>query len=104
MIRKLVATFLTVTLMGLLATPLSAYSAQGYVKLYNHTESELQVYLDGVHYGTVPTGYSPSWIPTDYGLHKVEVYKTGGYSSSYKYCEISYSYPNASVEIGRYDL
>lgn len=104
MIRKVIVPFLLMSLLGLLATPLSAYSAQGYVKLYNHTESELQVYLDGVPHGIVPTGTSPSWIPTDYGLHKVEVYKLGGYSSSYKYCEISYSYPNASVEIGRYDL
>lgn len=104
MVRKLLNTVLLGCLVALLATPLSAYSAQGYVKLYNHTDSELQVYLDGVLQGNVPTGISPSWIPTDYGLHKVEFYKTGSYSSCYKYCEISYSYPNANVEIGRYDL
>lgn len=104
MIRKLLTSILLMAVVALLSSPLSAYSSQGYVKLYNYTESELTVWLDGTQFGTIPAGYAPNWIPTDYGLHKVEVYKTGGYSSSYKYCEISYSYPNAQVEISKYDL
>ena len=104
MIRKLLTNLLLVSIVTLLSAPLSAYSAQGYVKLYNYTDTELNLYLDGTQYGTIPAGYSPNWIPTDYGLHKVEVSKAGGYHTSYKYCEISYSYPNANVEIGKYDL
>ena len=104
MVRKLITTVLMFITLGLLASPLSAYSCQGYVKLYNYTEAELTLYVDGSDMGTIPPGYSPNWIPTQYGLHKVEVYKTGCWRSAYKYCEISYSYPNADVEIGRYDL
>ena len=104
MIRKLFVSILLMGLVALLASPLSAYSCQGYVKLYNYTDCELQLYMDGTQFGTIPAGYAPNWIPTDYGLHKVEVYKTGGYSNAYKYCEISYSYPNANVEISKYDL
>ena len=104
MVRKILVSILWCVLLALLSSPLSAYSSQGYVKLYNYTDGELQVYLDGTQYGTVAPGVSPSWIPTDYGLHKVEVYRAGSWTSSLKYCEISYSYPNANVEIGRYDL
>lgn len=101
MIRKLLAT-LALSMLG--TTSLGAYSCQGYVKLYNYTEAELQVWVDGSNVGNIPAGYSPNWIPTQYGLHKVEVYKAGCWRSAYKYCEVSYSYPNAQVEIGRYDL
>lgn len=104
MFRKLFAKLSMLVLVGLMATPLSAYSSQGYVKLYNYTEAELHLYVDGVDMGNIPAGYSPNWIPAQYGLHKVEVYKVGEWRTAYKYCEISYSYPNANVEIGRYDL
>lgn len=101
MVRKLVTTLAMFSLLSLTG---NAYSTQGYVKLYNYTDCELQVWVDGTNMGDVPVGYSPSWIPTQYGLHKVEVYKKGGWRGTYKYCEVSYSYPNALVEISRYDL
>lgn len=101
MIRKL---FAALFVFAALTTPTTAYYSPGYVKLYNYTETELTVWVDGSQYGNIPAGYSPSWIPTEYGLHKVEVTKAGGWRSTYKYCEVSYSYPNALVEIGRYDL
>lgn len=104
MIRKLFTTLILLALLCLGSFPLGAYSCQGYVKLYNYTEADLQVWIDGSNVGTIPTGYSPNWIPAQYGLHKVEVYKAGCYRSAYKYCEVSYSYPNAQVEIGKYDL
>ena len=104
MVRKLFTSLLSCLFLTLLASPLSAYSSQGYVKLSNWTESELEVYLDDTKIGTIPVGYSPTWLPTDYGLHKVQVNKVGDWHSSQKYCEVSYSYPNASVEINRYDL
>jgi hypothetical protein len=103
-VRKLIAKLSMLTLAVLLTSPLNACSNEGYVKLYNYTESELQLYLDGRLYGQIPPSVSPTWVPTSYGMHKVEVYKTGCYRVAYKYCEVSYSYPNAWVEFGRYDL
>lgn len=103
-VRKLFTSLLACSILTLLATPLSAYNAQGYVKVYNYTESELQVWLDDVQVGTIPVSSAPNWLPTDYGLHKVQVYKPGDWHNAQKYCEVSYSYPNASVEINRYDL
>lgn len=104
MVRKLLVSVLGFVLLTLLASPLSAYSALGYVKLYNYTDSELQVSLNGVPHGTIPVGYSAHWIPASYGLHKVEVARVCGWTSTYKFAEVSYSYPNASVTINRYDL
>lgn len=103
-VRKLLTSLLACSIFTLLAAPTSAYNAQGFVKLYNHTDAELQVWLDDVQVGTIPVGYSPNWLPTDYGLHKVQVYKVGDWHNAQKYCEVSYSYPNASVEINKYDL
>lgn len=104
MIRKLVTTVILLVLLALGSFPLGAYSCQGYVKLYNYTEADLTVWIDGYNVGTINSGYAPSWIPAQYGLHKVEVTKAGCWRTAYKYCEVSYSYPNAQVEIGRYDL
>jgi len=103
-VRKLLTSLLSCLFLTLLANPLSAYSSQGYVKLYNYTDCELQVFLDDTQIGTIPVGYAPTWLPTDYGLHKVQVNKVGDWHSSQKFCEVSYSYPNAWVEINRYDL
>jgi len=103
-VRKLFASILGIVLMTLLTSPISASSAQGYVKLYNYTECELQVSLNGVVQGNIPVGYSAHWIPASYGLHKVEVSKVSGWTTTYKYAEVSYSYPNAMVTINRYDL
>lgn len=104
MVRKLFTSLLACSILTLLSAPLSAYNAQAYVKVYNYTETELEVWLDDAKVGCLPVGYSPNWLPTDYGLHKVQVYKHGDWHNAQKYCETSYSYPNASVEINRYDL
>lgn len=101
MFRKIAT---TVALFILFSCKLQAYSTQSYVQLYNYTEQEVTLYVDGTNCGTIPASYSPSWIPAPYGLHKVEVYKLDGWHNTYKYCETSYSYPNASVTFGTGDL
>lgn len=100
MVRKLFAAAV------LLATTASvtAYSSPSYLKVYNYTDSELRVYVDGYDQGTIPVGSAPNWIPAAYGMHKVEVSKINGYNSTAKYAELSYSYPNADVTIARNDL
>lgn len=104
MFRKLCTLAFTLGLVGSLSAPSTAYSSQGYVKLYNYTETPVTVWVDGTNWGDIEAGNAPTWIPTCYGLHKVEVNRCGEWRTAYKYCEVSYSYPNATVEIGRYDL
>ncbi|MBS2034078.1 hypothetical protein JST97_03770 [bacterium] len=100
MFRKL---FAAVVLLVSTAS-VTAYSSPAYLKVYNYTDSELRVYVDGYDQGTIPVGSSPNWIPAPYGMHKVEAYRVSGSSSTAKWAELSYSYPNADVTIARYDL
>lgn len=103
MVRSLLLRFLMLGACLFLAQPLAAYNSQGYVKIYNYTGCELKVYLNGSHLGTIPAQSAPTWVPADYGYHKVELYKPNWKGTS-KYCELSYSYPNADVEVAAYDL
>lgn len=98
MIRKLLVAIL------LLVAPLNACSNQSYLQFFNYTEKKLRVYVDGVEFGYIDPGYSPSWIPAVYGLHKVEVIPEGGYYQTSKYAETSYSYPNAHVSFAANEL
>lgn len=100
MIRKL---FVAVVLLASTAS-VTAYSSPSYLKVYNYTDSELRVYVDGYDQGTIPVGSSPNWIAAAYGMHKVEVSRMNGSYSTAKWAELSYSYPNADVTIARYDL
>lgn len=100
MIRKL---FTAAVLLASTAV-VTAYSSPSYLKVYNYTDCPLRVYVDGYDQGTIPVGTSPNWIAAPYGMHKVEVSKVNGYSTTYKYAELSYSYPNADVTIAKYDL
>ncbi|MFN8613948.1 MAG: hypothetical protein U0931_40825 [Vulcanimicrobiota bacterium] len=100
MIRKL----FTAAVLLVSTASVTAYSSPSYLKVYNYTDSELRVYVDGYDQGTIPVGSAPNWIPAPYGMHKVEVSRLTGYSSTAKWAELSYSYPNADVTIARYDL
>lgn len=86
------------------SAPLSASCGQSYLRFYNFTEKELRVYVDGVEYGNVGPGYSPTWIPARFGMHKIEAYHCGGWKSVSKWAETSYSAPNAWVEVARFDI
>ena len=102
MFRKL---FTAAVLLASTITPVcQAYSSPSYLKVYNYTDSELKVYVDGYDQGTIPVSSAPNWIPAPYGMHKVEVSKVNGYNTAAKYAELSYSYPNADVTIAKYDL
>lgn len=104
MIRKLLtATLALATLVGQTSS-LSACSNQSYVQLYNYSEKPLKLYIDGVDRGEVAPSSAPHWIPAAYGLHKVEVYTQNSWSGTYKYCETSYSYPNAYVAFSSGDI
>ena len=103
-VRKLLTSLLACSILTLLSAPTNAFNTQGYVKLYNSTDAELEVWLDDVKVGVVPVGYAPNWLPTDFGMHKVQVNKSGDWHNAQKYCECSYSYPQATVEINKYDL
>jgi hypothetical protein len=103
-IRKLfTATLALATILGQTSS-LSACSNQSYVQLYNYSEKPLKLYLDGVEVGEVAPSSAPHWIPAPFGLHKVEVYTQNSWSSTYKYCETSYSYPNAYVTFNTGDI
>jgi|GEM_PF-6183309 len=104
MSRKLLATVKLFALALLVSAPISAYSSPSYLKVYNYTESELKVWVDGYDQGTIPVSSAPSWIPAPYGMHKVEVSKVSGYTTAAKYAELSYSYPNVDITIAKYDL
>lgn len=102
MVRQL---FALVALLVAPSLPVGAYSSQAYVKLYNYTDTDLQVRVDDTLYGCVPASGSATWIPTAFGYHKVEVCKPDkNWHTASKFCEVSYSYPDATVEFGRYDL